>query len=103
MPWTRLKFAEDKLAENGNAVTPVQGDSTDVEDAGNSSIRSETDQVNSDAPEDRNPHRVQRGSSDGINIGPDARKGQKAVTGKGENGSAQRLLQRWSVSGLPAE
>ena len=38
MPWTWLEFAENKLAKDGNAVTPIKSDGTDIENTSNSSV-----------------------------------------------------------------
>ena len=52
MPRTRFEFPEDELAEDGDAVTPVERDGADVEDAGDGGVGAEADEVDGDAPED---------------------------------------------------
>jgi hypothetical protein len=58
VPWAWFELTKGELAKDGNAVTPIEGNSTDVEDAGNCSVRTKTDQVDSDAPEDRDPNSI---------------------------------------------
>jgi len=91
MPWPRSEFSKEKLAKNGNAIAPVQRDSTDVEDTGNCSIRAKTDQIDSDAEEDGDPDCIQWRSGHWVNFRPDRREGYKSVTGEGKDCSAKRL------------
>ena len=72
VPGARLKLAENDLAENWDTwiecqlwiqreveasltVAPVESDGSHVEHTSNGRVRSETDQVDRDAPEDRDP------------------------------------------------
>lgn len=57
----------------------------DVENARNSSVRSEADQVDSDAKEDRNPDCKERGSSKAIDASPKRRGGNQSITRKGKD------------------
>ena len=91
MPWSRGEFSAEHLAQDGDHVTPIQSDGTDVEHTGNSSVRSETDQIDSDAEEDRNPDGVQRCSREGGDDGPDRGEREEAITGEGEYGSGESL------------
>lgn len=91
MPWSRDELSEDKLAENGYAIRPIESNGADVEDTGNSRVGAETDQVDDDAPEDRNPDSVKRSASLRVNLGPNAGEWQQAITGEGEDGSTKGL------------
>ena len=71
IPRSGLELPKQKFASDGNAVTPVEGDCTDVEDTGNGSIRSQTNQINDDAEEHRNPDSPQRSSCLRVDLGPD--------------------------------
>ena len=92
MPWTRLELPKNDFAEDGDAVTPVESNSTHIEDASNGSVRAKTDQINSDAPEDGNPYGIKWCSSAFVNNGPDLRKRDQAITGESKNGSRKGLL-----------
>lgn len=59
MPWARFETAREyKLAGNGDAVGPVEGDSADVEDTEDGGIGTEGDQVDDDAEDGRDPDGV---------------------------------------------
>ena len=92
MPWPGDELSEGKLAENGDAIRPIESNGTDIEDTGNSRVGAETDQVDDDAPEDGDPDGVQRSAGQGVDLGPDVGEGQEAVTGEGEDGTAEGLL-----------
>lgn len=91
VPRTRLKLVEDKLARNGDDVAPVEGDGADVEDTGDGGVRAQADQVDGDAPEDREPHGVDRGASTAVDLGPEVRAWHEAVAGKGEDSASEGL------------
>jgi hypothetical protein len=91
VPWSRLELAEDKLAEDGNAVRPIKGNSANVKNTGDSSIRTETDQVDGNAPEDGDPDCEKRSTSDWVDLLPDAGSWKETVAREGENGSSKRL------------
>jgi hypothetical protein len=91
MPWARSELAKQKLAQNGDAIAPVQRDGTDVEDARNSSVGAETDQVDSNAEEDGDPDSIQWRSCHWVDFRPDSGEGNETVTGEGEHCSAKRL------------
>lgn len=52
VPWAWFEFAKYDFAEDWNAVAPVEADGADVEYTKNGNIRSESDQVDGNAPED---------------------------------------------------
>lgn len=91
MPGTRLEFAKEQLAQNWNAVAPVQGNSTDRENTSNGCVRAKTNQVDGDAEEDRHPHSVEGSSSPRSNLSPHVGERQQAVAREGENSSAKGL------------
>lgn len=74
MPWSRFEFAKRKLAEDWDDIGPVKGNSTDVEDSSDGDVGSETDEVNGDAEEYRNPDGVDGGSRQAIDLGPNVGK-----------------------------
>lgn len=91
MPRSWLKVAEDKLAEDGNTVAPIEGDGADVENPGNSGIGTKADKVDSDTPEYTDPNGEEwcvckRGDS-----GPNMREWKKAVSGEREDCAAKGL------------
>ena len=71
MPWSPPELSEDELAEDGDAVRPIESNGAHVEDTGNGSVGTETDQVNDDAPEDGDPDCVERSASLGVDFCPD--------------------------------
>lgn len=58
MPGTWLEASGDHLAEDRNDVGPVQGNGASVENTGDSGVGTETNQVDSDTPEDAEPDGV---------------------------------------------
>ncbi len=77
-------MAEYHLADDRDAVAPVKGDSSDVEDTCDGSIGAQTDEVDGDAEEDGDPDGVKRGIGQSIDFGPDVRKGNQAIAGEGK-------------------
>ena len=71
VPRTRFELAEDDLAEDGNAIGPIQGDGSDVEDTCNRGVGTQADQVNGDAPEDADPDCVDWGTGAFVDLGPE--------------------------------
>jgi hypothetical protein len=57
------KRIDQENLHNGDNVAPIKSDSTNVENAGNRSIRAETNEVDADAAYNGNPDSVQRRSS----------------------------------------
>lgn len=91
MPWPRSEFSKQKLAQNGDAVAPVQRNGADVENTGNSSIRAETNQVDGNAEEHGDPDSIQWRSGHGMDFCPNSGEGQETVTGECEDCSAKGL------------
>lgn len=91
VPWARLEAVPEKFAHNGDHVGPVKRDGGDVEDTLNSGVATETDQVDGNAPEDGDPHSIQRGTSRCVHFAPNKGEGQEAITGEGEDGTAKSL------------
>ena len=80
MPWSRSELSKQKLAQNGDAVAPVQRNGTDVEDTGNSSVRTETNQIDGNAEEHGDPYSVQWRSGHGVDFCPNSGEGQETIT-----------------------
>ena len=91
MPWPRYELSEEKLAEDGDAIRPIERNGADVENTSNGRIGTETDQINDDAPEDGDPDSVERGAGQGVDLGPDTGEWQQAITREGEDSSPERL------------
>ena len=91
MPRTRLEAATDKLANNGNAVRPVESDGGDVEDGGNGDVRTKSDKVDGRAPEDGEPDGNDRGVGAAVDNLPVLGSGDETVAGEGEDGTGQGL------------
>jgi len=91
MPRPRRELSKQKLAQNRDAVAPVQRDSTDIEDSRNSSVRTETNQVNSNAEEHRDPDSVQWRPGHVADSCPDSGEGDETITGESEDCSAKSL------------
>ena len=71
MPWAGLEFSKDNFAEDGNAIAPIERNGTDVENSGDSCVGSESDQINGNAPEYRDPDGVERRSTPPVDDRPD--------------------------------
>jgi hypothetical protein len=91
VPWPRSELPKHKLAQNRNAVAPVQRNGTDVEDTRNSSVRAETNQVDGNAEEHRDPNSVQWRSGHRVDFCPYSGEGQETITGESEDCSAKGL------------
>jgi hypothetical protein len=61
----------------------------DIENTGNSSVRSKTNQVDSNAKEDRDPYCIERSSGLWVDAGPDRGEGQQSISREGKNGPAK--------------
>ena len=91
VPGSRLEAAEHDLAEDGDAVRPVERDSRDVEHASDGRVRAEADEVDRNAPEDGDPDGEDGGAGALVDLGPVLRPGDELVAGEGEEGAGQRL------------
>lgn len=80
MPWTGLELTENHLTEDRDAVTPVKSDRGNVEDTSNCSIRTKTDQVNGNCPEDRDPDCINWRLSHWVDLDPDVGERNKAIS-----------------------
>ena len=56
VPGTRLKLVKSQFADDGDAVGPVQGDGTDIEDGVDGDGAAEADEVDDDAEYGVEPH-----------------------------------------------
>lgn len=91
VPWARLELSKDQTAEDWNTITPVQGDGSDVEDTGDGSVGSETDEVDGNAPEDGDPDSKDWGAGQWEDLNPDVGEWQEVVTAEGEDSASERL------------
>jgi hypothetical protein len=89
MPWARDELSEHELAENGDAVRPIESDGADVEDTSDGGVGTEADQVDDNAPKYGDPDCVEGRAGLGVDFCPDAGEWKKTVTGEGEDGSAE--------------
>lgn len=91
MPGAGLEFSKEQFAQNGDAVAPVEGDGADGENTGNGSVGAQTDQVDRNAEEGRNPDGIQGCASPGRDLDPDVGEWQQAVTCEGEDSTTEGL------------
>lgn len=85
-------MAVNELAEDGNHITPIKGNCSDVEDADDGGMRAESDEVDGNGEDDGGPDSVDWGLGDRIDLGPETRAWDKAIARKGENSSCGGLL-----------
>lgn len=94
MPGPALELVEQELAQDGDAVRPVQGDGAQVEDGRDGDVAAQPDEVDEDADERVQPH----GQDGGVGLAPDlvphARAGKHLVAGEGPDGAAAGLQGR---------
>lgn len=88
----RFKAGRNDLAEDGNAIGPVQRDGRDVEDTANGSVRSQPDQIDADAEDRGDPDGEERDLGEAVDTGPDAGEGDETIAREGEKCAAERLL-----------
>ena len=91
VPWAWDEFAEEELAHDGDDVAPVQSDGAHVEDAGDSGVGAQADEIDGDAPEDGDPHGEQGGAGALVDAGPQAGCGDQLVPGESEDRSSEGL------------
>lgn len=72
-------------------ITPIKSNSTDIEDTSDSSVGTESNQVDEDAEEDGDPYGIKRSSGEAVDLSPDMRCWEKTITGEGEDSSSQWL------------
>ena len=91
VPWARFELSIDQLAGNGDAVAPIHGNGTHVEDGSNSLIRAQCNQVDGGAPEHRPPDGNDGRVSPLVNDLEVAGTRNQAIAGEGEHGTCERL------------
>ena len=91
MPWARSELTKNDLAEDRDAERPVQGNRADVENASNSRIRAESDKIDPNTPEYRDPDSKDWYTGLGHDPGPDSTKWHEPVPRDGKYGSCKRL------------
>lgn len=94
MPWPALELVEQDLAQDGDAVGPVQGDGAKVEDGRDGDVAAEADEVDEDADERIQPHGQDGGVGAAPDLVPHARPGQHLVAREGPDGAAAGLQGR---------
>lgn len=94
VPRPTLKLVEEKLAQDGNTVRPVQGDGAQVEDSRDSDIAPQADEVDQDANQRVQPHSQDRGISALPDLVPHLGAGEHLVAGEGPDGAAAGLQGR---------
>ena len=80
VPRTGFEFPVQYLADYRDAVGPIQRDGANIEDCSNGDVRAETDQVNKDATDGKDPNSVERCGGDPIDLVPDAGQGKHLVS-----------------------
>lgn len=92
MPRSWRELAKYDFAEDGNAVAPVECDRTDVKDTGDGCVGSESDQINHDAPEYRDPNGVKGCSGPPVDDGPDPGAWNESIARERKDCTSERLL-----------
>lgn len=90
-PRARLERVEDELAQNRDAVRPVQRNGAEVEDGGDGNVAAQANEVDEDANERVQPHGQDGGIGLFPNLVPDPAAGQHLVAGKGPDGAGAGL------------
>jgi len=86
-----LETAEDELAEDGNDITPVQGNSTNIENTEDSGVTTKADKVDGNAEEYGHPDSVKRGAGTAVDFGPYVAEWNKTVSREGEHSATKCL------------
>lgn len=94
VPRPALELVEEELAQDGDAVRPVQGDGAQVEDARDGDVAAQPDEVDHDADERVQPHGQDGGVGALPDLVPHARPGEHLVAGEGPDGAAAGLQGR---------
>lgn len=93
VPRATLKLIEEELAQDGDAVGPVECDGTQVEDSRDGDVAAQADEVDQDADQGIQPYSEHRSVRLAPDLVPDPAAGQHLVAGKGPDG-ARAGLQR---------
>lgn len=91
MPRPGLKPPKNNFTENRDTVTPIQRDCRDVEDAQDSRVGSETDEIDGDAPEDADPDCQDGSAGEGHDGGPEVGEWYQAIPRESKDGAAEGL------------
>lgn len=94
VPGPALELVEEELAQDGDAVGPVEGDGAQVEDGRDGDVAAEPDEVDEDADERVEPDGQDGGVGAAPDLEPDARPGQHLVAREGPDGAAAGLQGR---------
>jgi hypothetical protein len=91
VPWAWDEFSEEKLAHDGDDVAPVQSDGAHIENAGDSGVGAQADEIDGDAPEDGDPHGEQGSAGAWVDAGPQAGCGDQLIPGESKDRSSEGL------------
>lgn len=91
MERSALEFAILHLADNWNAVRPVQSNGSEIENSTDSNVRPETDQIDQDTGDAEQPDSVDGSIGCLVDLVPEAGTWQHLVTRKGPDGPGTGL------------
>ena len=91
MPAPVISASSPRTRSSTLTVAPIKRDSTHVEYACNSDIRTKADQIDSYAKEDRDPNREDRSAGQRQDLGPNVGEWDESIAREGENRSAKCL------------
>ena len=83
MKWPTLELAIKHLADDRDAVGPIQSDGGQIEDGRDGGVGSQTDQVDKDTGGNEEPDCVNWGIGLLVDLVPDSRQGKHFVAGVG--------------------
>lgn len=75
MEWPTLEFAIEHLADDRDAVGPIESDGCQVEDGRDGDVGTQTDQIDEDASDGEEPNCVDGGIGLFVDLIPDSRQG----------------------------
>lgn len=80
IPWSTFELAEEKLADDWDAVRPIQANGTNVKNCGDRDIAAESDEVNQNTQKGVEPHGQDRRARLLPDLVPNMRTGQHLVS-----------------------
>ena len=91
MEWSTLELAICQFAYNGNTIRPVKGNGSQIEDGSNSSVASQTNQIDEHTENAEQPNRVDRSVGPPVDLVPDSGKWKHFVTSISPDGTGSSL------------
>lgn len=91
MPWTTLELVEKQLAQDGDAVRPVERNGTQVKDSRDRDVAAQTNEIDQNADEGIQPHSEHGRIGLAPDLVPNPATGQHLVTRKSPNGARSGL------------